>query len=205
MTTIQDTYGSPGDERTDAAAEFGALQTIIAALQALPVEARGRIVQAAATFLKLGYAHTSAQPPGPAPTAQQPGPTYRPFSDSAPMAPKDFLLEKQPRTDVERVACLAFYLTHYRDTPHFKTLDLSKLNTEAAQPKFSNAANSTNNAVKRGYLVPASKGQRQLSAAGEQFVRALPDRDAARSAMANLRPRRRSRRLTSQKKNSEQE
>ena len=59
------------------------------------------------------------------------------------MSPKEFLLEKQPRTDVERIACLAFYLTHYRDTPHFKTLELSKLNTEAAQQKFANAANAT--------------------------------------------------------------
>src|SRR6185312_8399188 len=98
--------------------------------------------------------------------------------------------EKAPVTDVERMACLAYYLTHYRDTPHFKTLDLSKLNTEAAQPKFANAANTTNNSVKRGYLVPSTKGQRQLSAAGERFVLALPDREAAKSAMMTVRPRR---------------
>ena len=107
------------------------------------------------------------------------------------MSPKAFLIEKQPRTDVERMACLAYYLTHYRDTPHFKTLDLSQLNTEAAQPKFANAANTTNNAVKRGYLVQSTKGQRQLGAAGERFVLALPDRDAAKAAMASVRPRRR--------------
>ncbi len=102
-------------------------------------------------------------------------------------------MEKQPQTDVERVACLAYYLTHYRDTPHFKTLDLGKLNTEAAQPKFSNSTYASNNALKMGYLAPATKGQRQLSAAGEQFVTALPDRDAARSAMAKARPRRHAR------------
>src|SRR5262249_3617495 len=92
------------------------------------------------------------------------------------------------------IAVLAYYLTHYRDQPFFKTLDLSKLNTEAAQPKFSNAANSANNAVKQRYLVSASKGQRQLSAAGEQFVSALPDRAAARLAMASAQPRRRTKR-----------
>jgi hypothetical protein len=110
------------------------------------------------------------------------------------MSPKQFILEKQPRTDVERIACLGYYLTHYRETPNFKTLDLSKLNTEAAQPKFSNAANSTSNAVKTGYLVPSTRGQKQLSAAGEQFVRALPERDAAKAAMAVTRPRRRKKR-----------
>ena len=35
------------------------------------------------------------------------------------MSPKDFLMEKAPNTDVERIACLAYYLTHYRSTPHF--------------------------------------------------------------------------------------
>jgi hypothetical protein len=75
--------------------------------------------------------------------------------------------------------------------PHFKTLDLAKLNTEAAQPKFSNAGYSSTNALNMGYLAPAVTGHRQLSAAGEQFVRALPDRDAAKAAMASARPRRR--------------
>jgi hypothetical protein len=93
----------------------------------------------------------------------------------------------------------SFYLTHYRDTPHFKTLDISKLNTEAAQPKFSNAASSANNAVKQGYLVPSTKGQRQLSAAGERFVAALPDREEARKAMSLSAPRRKSRRAKSSK------
>ena len=47
-------------------------------------------------------------------------------------SPKDFLFRKEPNTDVERVACLAYYLTHRRGTNHFKTIDISKLNTEAA-------------------------------------------------------------------------
>lgn len=110
------------------------------------------------------------------------------------MSPKEFLIEKRPRTDVERMACLAFYLTHYEDMQHFKTLDLSKLNTRAAQPKFTNSAQVAKNAVISGYLVSSTRGHRQLSAAGEQFVRALPDRDAAKSAMAATRPKRRNRR-----------
>ncbi len=104
------------------------------------------------------------------------------------------MFEKQPKTDVEKVACLAYYLTHYRDTPHFKTLDLSKLNTEAAQVKFSNPAVAVDNATKQTYLVPATKGNKQLSARGEQFVLALPDRDKARDVMANARPRKRNKR-----------
>lgn len=180
-----------------------ALQAVIEALQRLDVESRRRVIDAAATFLRV---ETTRRPA----TTQSSGErsvssaTYPPFSAETAPSPKEFLLEKQPRTDVERIACLAYYLTRFRDLPQFKTLDLSKLNTEAAQPKFSNAANSANNAVKRGYLVPTTKGQRQLSAAGEKFVQALPDRDAAREAMATFRPRRRTTRSRTGTKTSRQ-
>ena len=112
------------------------------------------------------------------------------FSDRPDISPKEFILDKEPRTNVERVACLAYYLTHYLNMPHFKTLDISKLNTDAAQPKFSNAAVAVDNAAKMGFLVPAVKGMKQLGAFGEQFVRALPDREAAKAVRAKVRIRR---------------
>ena len=103
-------------------------------------------------------------------------------------------MEKKPVTDLERITCLAYYLTHYRGTAHFKTLDLSKLNTEAAQIKLANAANAVENASATGLLVPAGGGKKQLSAVGELYVQALPDRQAAKEAIAHARPRRRNRR-----------
>ena len=175
-----------------SADDFEALQAVITALRPLASDSRNRVLDAAATFLGgrgLGTLERQASSSALGP------PTARTlFSQNTSMSPKEFLLQKQPKTDVERMACLGYYLTHYLDQPHFKTLDLSKLNTEAAQPKFSNAAQSANNAVKTGYLVPSTRGNRQLSASGEQFVLALPDRDAARAAMAAARPRRRARR-----------
>lgn len=112
------------------------------------------------------------------------------FSGRKDLSPKQFMLEKQPRTDVERLACLAYYLTHYRDTPQFKTIDLSKLNTEAAQRKFSNATVTAKNAARTRYFVPASKkGHRQLSADGEQIIAALPDREAIAAIRQRMRPR----------------
>ena len=107
------------------------------------------------------------------------------FSSSEELTPKEFLLQKRPNTNVERVACLAYYLDHYRKVSQFKTVDISKLNTEAAQTKLSNASSTVNDAVKRGYLAAATKGMKQLSAEGEQYVKALPDRGAAKE----FRPR----------------
>jgi hypothetical protein len=166
--------------------EFDALNQVIAALTPLDNDARRRIWESAAVFLQIQLkpreAANLASTPSFTPSSTRPL-----FSDDLSMTPKEFLLEKQPRTDVERIACLAYYLTHYRGMPHFKTTDLSVLNTEAAQPRFANAANSANNAVKQGYLVASTKGQRQLSANGERFIRALPDRDAAKTALGSIR------------------
>ena len=193
-------------DMSDPNSEFTALQTVITALQRVDPAARARIFDAAAMFLDLhrgeGGAHRPAaeRVEGTRSAVQTASASYPDFSEDTSLNPKDFLFQKQPRTDVERIAALAYYLTHYLDTPHFKTLDLTKLNTEAAQPKFSNAANSANNAVKQGYLVPTTKGQRQISAAGERFVAALPDREAARAAMAAGAPRKRARRPAAKSK-----
>jgi hypothetical protein len=172
---------------------------VITSLKRLDPEGRKRVFDAVATFLGLerrtGSTATIAWADKPATALPESGS----FSEDRSLSPKDFMMQKQPRTDVERIACLAYYLTHYRDTPYLKTLDLNKLNTEAAQVKLSNAAYAVNNASKLGYLVPAANGHKQLSAVGEQFVQALPDRDAARLAMTNARKKRRARKQNSKK------
>lgn len=165
-----------------------ALSMIIDVLSRLDDASRTRVLKSVYTFF-----HVSVDSESTAPNARvesqpsQPQQTRPSFSEDLSPSPKQFLFEKQPQTDVERIACLAYYLTHFRDTPHFKTLDLAKLNTEAAQPKFSNTAYAANNAANSGYLAPATKSTRQISAAGEQFVMALPDRTAAKAAMSIAR------------------
>ena len=169
--------------------ELQAFHSIISALNPLPNEARRRLLESAATLLSIEQSpRPYAVVPAPAATSSS-WRSAAPFSTDTEMSPKDFLFAKGPQSDVERIACLAYYLTHYRAAPHFKTVDLSLLNTEAAQPKFANTSVSSNNAVKLGYLVSSTKGQRQLSAVGERFVRALPDRDTAKEALASLRKR----------------
>lgn len=167
-----------------------ALTTINKVLSALDDQSRQRVIDSVITF----FGHNRARSEELQTRASTPSSPRPQFSEDHRPSPKEFLFQKQPKTDVERMACLAFYLTHFRDTPHFKTLDLAKLNTEAAQTKFSNAAYAANNATSSGYLAPAPKGQRQITAAGEQFVAALPDREAAQNAMAAARRRKNPRR-----------
>ena len=104
-----------------------------------------------------------------------------PQFSSSKETPKEFLLRKRPNTNIERVACLAYYLDHYRGIRQFKAIDINKLNTEAAQTKLSNPSHVIRDAVRSGYLVAAAtKDMKQLSADGEKYVEALPDRNAAK-------------------------
>lgn len=160
-----------------------ALKQMLDIMSNIAPENRQRIIQSLSTFFDLSQSTPSVTT----------GHKHEgiPFSEEKIVSPKEFLFQKRPQSDVERVTVLAYYLTHYRDTPYFKTLDISKLNTEAAQAKLSNAAYAVENATKySGYLVPASKGNKQLSAVGELFVQALPDREAAKQAVQTARPKR---------------
>jgi hypothetical protein len=193
MMTHQESNRDSTDKEQDEAQEAETLSTVVRALQSLTPEARQRVLAAVSVFLGIPLAGQHGRM-SVAPHISDTSTSTSKFSDDRTPHPKEFLYEKRPQTDLERIACLAYYLTHYRDTPHFKTLDLSKLNTEAAQLKFSNAANAVDNAAKAGFLVPASKGAKQLSALGELYVQALPDREAAREAIAHARPKKRTRR-----------
>ena len=183
--------------------EISALQTLLSCLSPLEDEVRLRLLKTVVTFLDIkgvrlagaGEVHTSnfivpeqEKSRTLAPNQSTASPPNH-FSGHDDISAKEFLLDKDPQSDVERVACIAFYLTHYRNMPHFKTLDISTLNTEAAQIKFSNAAAAVDNATKMGYLVTAVKGNKQIGALGEQYVRALPDREAANEVRAKIRTR----------------
>jgi hypothetical protein len=167
------------------------LSSVLALLEPLDSELRRRVLDTVLTFFSEDSKRSSSGNTWDAIEATKipQNTTPVPFSTKTDTSPKEFLLQKAPKSDVERVACLGFYLTHFRGTAHFKTADLTALNTEAAQPRFSNAAQAVANATQYGYLAPATKGNKQISAQGERFVVALPDREAAKTAMSN-RPKR---------------
>ena len=191
---------SPSDEQV----LYGAFQKLADVLLPLKQELRVRAHDMVGAFLGVttpnsGFAEAGATRPA---GHRSPPPTQ--IAPREPPSPKDFLFQKQPNTDVERVACLAFYLTHHRATPHFKTVDISKLNTEAAQRKFANAAASVSNATRLGYLAPAPKSMKQLAAEGERYVDELPDRAAAKAAFGNCKARRQRRKSSTGKASAAQ-
>src|SRR5438552_901773 len=175
-----------------AADRAAALQRMIHELLPFSGDDRRMLLETVATF--FGHGPTMfpyvTRDPASAPASLPRGTSFQFSEEHDAPSPKAFILGKSPRTDVERVACLGYYLARYRGIPHFKTKDITALNTESAHRPFSNAAVAVDNATKTGYLVPSVKGAKQLSAAGEQFVEMLPDREAAREIFEKHRHRR---------------
>jgi hypothetical protein len=177
----------------DPSVDLAVFTQVVSAMSKLNAEGKLRLFRTLATYFDISQAGDTRtlrpeHVPLPSPALSKPS-TAGFFSEDRSISPKQFIFEKRPQTDIERVTCLAFYITHYRDTPHFKTLDLSKLNTEAAQIKLSNPNAAVDNATQAGLLAQSGQGQKQISAIGELYVQALPDRVAAKEAVAKARTR----------------
>ena len=170
---------------------FGTVSRIIDILEPLSAGDREHVMRTVATWFRMAFGDVSVSQPAPQPSPAEVTAEDEKFSERTVLSPKEFILEKDPITEVERLACLAFYLTHYLNMPHFKNVDLSRLNTEAAQRKLSNPAVAISNAMRDGFFVQASEdGYKQLSAMGERFVQLLPDREAAKKIKERMSSRR---------------
>jgi hypothetical protein len=164
--------------------EVEAMQKSLGALSGLDQGEQKRVLEWLADKLNLG----SATVRSPATGDQRAGlHTPAPARPGETPTPKNFLVEKRPATDVQRVTCLAYFLAHCRDTVQFKTKQLTELNKEAAQPKFSNAAVAVENAtVRNQFLSQAGAGNKQITARGEALVEALPDQEKVKAALQTI-------------------
>jgi hypothetical protein len=166
-----------------------ALGTVLGAVDGLEAEEQRWVFAAALSKLGLDNGLTRTVPAVGGGAAGL-GPGSAAIGGDAPK-PKEFLRSKNPQSDVQRVACLAYYLSHHRGQASFKTKDLTALNVEAAGGKIGNASQAVNNATKQSsYLAPAGGGKKQITALGEDVVAALPNQAAVKTVEAN-RPKKR--------------
>ncbi|GHH63301.1 hypothetical protein FHS35_002063 [Streptomyces umbrinus] len=180
-----DTQGqeAPQDSPAGFAELLRAMEPAYAALEELDAASRDRAIRWLAEALNVELQN----PVRPTPTSTAlagMNSSHNGNRESVnPPTPRDFMSQKKPQSQVERVACLAYYLSHYRGTPRFKTPDITTLNTDAAGNKFGNVSRDIDNADRQnGYVVSAGNGAKQLTVRGEAVVEALPDREAVKAA-----------------------
>jgi hypothetical protein len=168
--------------------ELAALGTVIHALESLNEIQRHFVLKTAAERMAI----TGVLPSTGVKPDSQNGSTPAAFTPTGTsvnldgQTPKQFLKAKLPKTDVLKVACLAFYLTNVRNKPHFKTSDLTRLNTEAGGAPLSNPSMAVANATRQNkYLSSVGKGNKQITALGEDIVAALPDEGAVKQVLVN--------------------
>ena len=121
--------------------------------------------------------------------------------DSRSQSAPEFFRSKQPKTDTQRIACLAYYVTHSKNIPEFKTGDLLSAETESKLPKISNMYQAVDNATRKAkVLTTTSGGLKQLTTHGEDVVNALPDQDAVKALLKANRAGKRRKRASKKKK-----
>ena len=173
--------------------EVRAMDTAFRALSGLEPDEKKRVLLWLWQKLEVEGQAPSVALHGHSQTPPQQGPTVGALSQPPPLGtltPKNFMAQKDPKTDVEKITCLAYFLTHSRQLAQFKTKQLTDLNTEAAQPKFSNPGVAVGNAAGSKYLSLAGGGKKQITVLGEKLVDALPDRERVKALPTKRAPRR---------------
>lgn len=166
--------------------ELSAIATILATLEPLAENQRRFVLKTVLERLPI-----VGVPPA-APTTGLPPVVVHGPSVIKDTTPKDFLRTKNPQTDAQRIACLAYYLTHNRDQTEFKTADLRKLNGDAHGIRLSNPAVAVMNATDSNkFLAPAGHGKKRITTLGEDVVEALPDQEAVKAAVSSTKAGRR--------------
>lgn len=168
----------------------GALVTVIGALEPLNDTDRQWVLQAAASKFSVTVQATGSQGnPGAAGAA-----TVNPL---APMGggatpadvqaaitrkdPRAFIRIKKPTTDVQRVACLGYYLVQTTGQHGFASKDVSKTHTDSGGSSI-NMTRALDNATRAAkYLSNRGPREKQLTTLGEDVVNALPDQTAVKA------------------------
>ncbi len=106
----------------------------------------------------------------------------------------DFVKDKNPKNEYQRVAVIAYYREYKQGKKEFKNAEMSQANTsEARQPKISNITDVVTKARDRYKFLTKGTGKaaHQLSTHGADVVNALPDQVAVKTLIANTKTRKR--------------
>ncbi|MCI0618560.1 hypothetical protein L0244_36745 [bacterium] len=104
----------------------------------------------------------------------------------------DFVKNKSPKNEYQRVAVIAYYREYKQNKKEFKNAEMSQANTqEARQPKISNITDVVTKARDRYKFLTKGTGKatHQLSTHGADIVNALPDQESVKKLIAGAKSR----------------
>jgi hypothetical protein len=123
----------------------------------------------------------------------------------AAIAKKDartFIRLKRPATDVQRVACLGYFIVRTTNNRGFSSKEVSNAHTDSGGSSI-NMTRALDNATRGAkYLSNRSPKEKQLTTLGEDVVLALPDQQVVKDVEAAARRRGAGRTKKKQKKKS---
>jgi type IV secretory pathway TrbL component len=179
----------------------GALVTVLEALEALEESDRQWVLQSAAARWNVQSASQGAGAGGGAGSSIGGAGAAEAQAAIAQKNARAFMRLKNPATDVQRVACLGYFLVHITTGKQgFSSKEIGEANTESGGSAF-NLARALDNATRQSkYLSNRGAREKQLTTLGEDIVAALPDQQAVRDIEAAARGRGRGRRAKRKKK-----
>jgi hypothetical protein len=170
----------------------GALVAVVAALEPLNDADRHWVLQSAAS--KFALTVQAAAGGGQAGAASTNTVTATPLVGTATTAdvqaaitrkdPRAFIRLKKPNTDVQRVACIGYYLVQTTGQQGFTSKAISTAHTDSGGSKI-NMTRALDNATRAAkYLSNRGPREKQLTTLGEDVVNALPDQAAVKTIEA---------------------
>lgn len=165
-----------------------ALVLVVRALEPLDPNERQWVLNSAAARWSLNAPAQVGQPQNPG----SPSGSYVPTGVGASLNSTDadaaiqrkdvraFIRIKKPTTDVQRVACLVYYLTQTTGQAGILSKDIGKAHTDSGGSSI-NMTRALDNATRQSkYLSNRGPKEKQLTTLGEDVVIALPNQDAVR-------------------------
>ncbi|MBX3590047.1 MAG: hypothetical protein KF755_03970 [Burkholderiaceae bacterium] len=145
--------------------------SVINTLQPLSVDERAQVLHAAAALYSIqlasarqSHVHQSALQQAPSSAQARP-------ESQKPVSVGEFVREKSPATNAQRIACFAYYRERFEHHEHFSRSDLSGYFAAARLPKPGNFDRDYNNAVKENWIHD-SGAESYLTQTGEAAVSA---------------------------------
>jgi len=179
------------EKKTDSTA---ALVVVVKALENLSVEDRQWVLQSAASRWNTNYNITANMGgfavSANAVTGVQNANHVVPAKSAAEMQNvRAFIRAKNPKTDVQRVACLVYYLTQTTGQLGFSSKDINQAHVDSGGSKI-NMTRALDNATRQSkYISSRGSNEKQLTTLGEDVVAALPDQAAVRAVEVAMKSR----------------